>query len=555
MGGEQKSATDALREEVERQKKALEQNPGNIGLYVSTGDMLRKLGDTQDAKRHYEAATLNDPACVDAWIKLGHVLLRECNFTGALANYAMAQAYQPRDMMRLWMALTMPPVFFSQGQINAFRRRVERGLDVMSQAGLVIDDPSDLAAMLFYMAYHGLPDRKFHDKLADLHLKACPSLGFVAPHIDNPRPRKDEPRIKVGFISRFFFEHSIGRLMQGVIAKLDRRRFHVTLVVIPHVEDEMTNAIAAGADKTIRAPLNLDVARRAIAREMLDVIVYPEIGMDSFSYCLAFARLAPVQCVTWGHPVSPGIPNLDYFVSSEALETEGGEKHYRETLFRLKALPTYYYKPKVSERPKSRADFGLAEDINYYLFAQYLFRMHPGFDGVMADILRRDPKGNILLVRHPEKSWSNLLTARFKESIPDVVERIKFAPFMEHGDFLALMACVDVCLDPPTFSGGNTTIEALTVGTPVVTMPGEMMRTRVCAAICRQIGLTDCIVKTPSEYVDIAVRLGVDKAFQKKTREYILKHNHALFENDEAVREWERFFLTACEAKDIRPPD
>lgn len=555
MGDEQKSATNALRKEIERHKEALKQNPGDIRLYVSTGDLLRKLGDTQDAKRHYEAATLYDPACVDAWVKLGHVLLRECSFAGALANYAMAQAYQPRDIMRLWMALTMPPIFLSQGQINAFRRRVERGLEVMSQAGLAIDDPSDLAAMLFYLAYHGLPDRKFHDQLADLHLQACPSLGFTAPHINDPWLREDEPRIKVGFISRFFFEHSIGRLMRGVIAKLDRRRFHVTLIVIPHVEDEMTGVIAAGADRVIRAPLNLDVARRAIARERLDVIVYPEIGMDSFTYCLAFARLAPVQCVTWGHPVSPGIPNLDYFISSETLETEGNEKHYRETLFRLKTLPFYYYKPKIADKTKSRADFGLADDIHYYFFAQYLFKMPPGFDGIMADILRRDPKAEILLVRHPEKSWSNLLAARFKESIPDVAGRIRFMPFMEHKDFLALMACVDACLDPPTFSGGNTTIEALTVGAPVVTMPGEMMRTRVCAAVCRQIGLTDCIAKTPAEYVEIAVRLGVDQEFQKRVREYILQHNHALFENSEAVREWERFFLTACAAKGIRPPD
>ena len=69
------------------------------------------------------------------------------------------------------------------------------------------------------------------------------------------------------------------------------------------------------------------------------------------TFFMAFARLAPVQCVTWGHPVTSGIPNIDYFISSTLLELPGAESQYTERLVTLENLPTYYYPPK---RPQQR---------------------------------------------------------------------------------------------------------------------------------------------------------------------------------------------------------
>lgn len=44
-----------------------------------------------------------------------------------------------------------------------------------------------------------------------------------------------------------------------------------------------------------KAPRDLDLARRAVAQEALDVLVYPDLGMEPLTYFMAFARLAPVQ--------------------------------------------------------------------------------------------------------------------------------------------------------------------------------------------------------------------------------------------------------------------
>ena len=548
-----------LAKDIEEARKALKERSGDARLHARLAGLLKNAGDVEGAKRHCQLAIAVDPAQVGAAIDLGNILIRECDYTGALAAFGLAQVYRPDEGLRLRMALMMPPITESRDQIALIAARVKRALAAMSKSNLKIADPSRDAAALFYLAYYGVMDRTFYEQLADIHLKACPSLAQTAPHVANPAPKarssKKDGRIKVGFVSRFLFDHSIGRLNRGLIAKLDRKLFHVTVAAIPYVTDAVTKEIAESADRAIRVPLKLDEAHKVLAREELDVIVYPEIGMDSFTYCLAFARLASVQCATWGHPVTTGIPNMDYFVSGDDMEIEGAEKHYRETLVRLKTFTSYYSEPERSETPKGRADFGLDEDAHYYLVAQYLFKVHPDFDDVLARILRGDAKGRILMVEGSVPRWSRLLLARFKKTIPDVVERIQFIDRQNQKDFFDLIACADVSLDIPHFNGGNTTIEALMVGTPVVTMAVQMARGRLCAAIHKYMGVTDCVADSVDKYVGLALRLGTRPSFRKKVHKKILDNNHKLFNNDAAVKEWERFFLDACAAKGIQPAE
>lgn len=542
------------RQDLQRLNQAVAKEPGNSRLQAELGEAFRKAGDFEAAKRHYRMAVAIDPTLIDVQLNLGNILLRDCEIGGAIACFGMRQVFAPEDWLRLKMALALPPIVESTDHIKMLRARTEQALRVLSKDDLRIDNPPRDGGSLFYLAYYGFNDRAHYEALAKLYLKACPSLGMVAPHCVDPRSREDEPRIKVAFVSTFLFDHSIGRLNRGLIANLDRDRFHVTVVIVPHITDNVTKEIMESADRAIRVPLDLEEARRTLAAEEFDIIVYPAIGMDIFTYSLAFARLAPVQCTTWGHPVTTGIPNMNYFVSGTDMEPEDADQHYSETLFRLDTLTTHYRKPELSDRPKSRSAFGLDQEAHYYLIAQYLFKTHPDFDPILGEILRRDPQGRILLVHGARRAWSRILMARFKRTMPGEAERIQFIGRQSQQDFLALIAAVDVSLDIPQFNGGNTTIEALTVGTPVVTMPTALARGRLCSAIYKHIGVTDCIAETPDDYVDLAIRLATEPSFRNKIVEKILANNDRLFENQKAISEWERFFLEAWENRDLSVP-
>jgi len=555
---------NSISAEIQRLKSEVEKQPGDSRLQATLGDLLIQSGDPEGAKQHFQIATAIDPTLHDAQLKYGNILLRQCNLTGALACFALAHVYQPQDWLRLKMALLLPPIVESMDHITILRARIEQALNALSSQGkMLIRNPPRDGGSLFYIAYFGQDDRHLYEKLAALYGRSTLGLLAIAPHCAGGRNKRSKStrqkadsdgRIKVAFISSFFFNHSIGRLNVGLIAKLDREIFEVTVVVVPHMIDEMTETIVKSADHSVQVPRDLDKARQIIGEREFDIIVYPEIGMDITTYSLACARLAPVQCVSWGHPVTTGIANMDYFVSSDLLETAGADEHYSETLVRLGELPTYYHKPEFNTARKGRAAFGLKEGVRYYLVAQYLFKMHPEFDLFLAEILKRDPDGIVLMVHGSQRVWSALLMARFKRVFPDNADRIKFVDALPREDFLSFLSCVDVSLDIPHFNGGNTTFEALAVGTPVVTLATKFMRGRVCAAIYGQMGLSDLVAKTPTEYVDLAIRLATDTAFGKKTREAIANNIDVLFENENVIPEWERFFLRACQEKNVKQP-
>jgi protein O-GlcNAc transferase len=271
------------------------------------------------------------------------------------------------------------------------------------------------------------------------------------------------------------------------------------------------------------------------------VLFYTDIGMDPVTSTLAHSRLAPVQCTTWGHPVTTGIDTIDYFISSAALETEEAEQHYTETLVRLKTLQIYYYRPELPRPSLRREDFGLTSESHVYACPQSLFKLHPEFDAVLGGILRGDPRGTLLLSWGLAPRWEQLLRQRFAATLPDVVDRIRFLPKMNRPEFLSLLAVSDVLLDPLHFGGGNTSYEGLALGVPIVTLPSRFLRGRITFALYKQMDMLDCVVHSPREYNELALRLGTDKSYRDQVRAKILAANSVLYENSTGVKELEEF--------------
>lgn len=282
-----------------------------------------------------------------------------------------------------------------------------------------------------------------------------------------------------------------------------------------------------------------------IAGQGLDVLVYTDIGMDPFTYALAFSRLAPVQCATWGQPSTTGIAALDYFLSAEALECEGAEGRYAERLVRLADPAVYYFRPQLTGTPPARGAFGLPEGGTLYLCPQSLFKLHPDFDAILGGILRRDPTGYLALLQGPHSTWTERLRQQMASTLPDVRDRIYLVRRLIREDFLRLNAVADVLLDPVHFGGGNTSYEGLALGVPIVTLPSGLLRGRITYALYRQMGVLDCVAGSPEEYVDLAVRLGRERDYREAVRARIRAASGVLYENDAGVRQLEAFFRQA----------
>ena len=517
-------------------------------LLNEEADILQQAGRLADAATRLQAACRLRPIDSVAWERLGIVQQSLGDISGASESYRRACSIDARPGARVKLATLVSPIIGSREVMEAERARVDAELDtLLADDALHLDRPTDAAMWTnFYLAFHGRNDRALQIKYAALYRRICPSLEYVAPHC--VRSCGTGERIRVGLLSKFFHNHSIGRTSRGLFAGLARAEFDVTAIfVAPVIDDDYSRFIRQHAERSVVVPEDLAAARSLIEALELDVLFYQDIGMEPFSYFLAFSRLARVQCVSFGHPDTTGIPTIDYFVSNDLYETPAAQAHYSENLFLLHDLGSLacYYRPPVPQPGKPRAAFGLAADDHLYICPQNLFKFHPDMDALIAGVLRRDPAGKLVVIEGRIESWTDLLRRRWAGVMPDVVDRIVFLPRQPSPDYVNLIGLADAMLDTVHFNGMNTSLEAFSVGTPVVTLPGEFQRGRHTQAMYRKMAITECVAVDAAHYIDIAVRLGCDHACRRAIHQKIILRNGVLFEDMDVVREFERFFREA----------
>jgi predicted O-linked N-acetylglucosamine transferase (SPINDLY family) len=117
-----------------------------------------------------------------------------------------------------------------------------------------------------------------------------------------------------------------------------------------------------------------------------------------------------------------------------------------------------------------------------------------------------------------------------------------FLTIPERFDYLMINLLSDVYLDTLSWSGGNTTLEAIACNLPVVTCPGEFMRGRHSYSFLKMLGVTDTIAQTEAEYVEIAVRLGLEPSWRQEIAERMHERHDRLYDDKNCVAGLEAFY-------------
>lgn len=548
------AATGRPSEAVGFYRKAVTVNPDFAEAHYNLGLAHFKAGEPAPAIAAYQAAFNLKPDSARIADTLGNLLLDAGRLDDAAEVFRHAGDAGAEKLGFLFRSyLLLPRIAESVEQIQEARARLAQGLDELSRMDGVIHDPPALTNdAFFYLAYAGENDRQVMEAAHRMFRAHSPVLNYVSPHLEQTRARRREKRgpIRIGFLSQFLCSHTIGRLNKGLIAGLDRKKFHVTVIHTAAAKrDEMREAIDRAADAAVTLPADLAGAQRTVADLQLDLLHFPDIGMNAFTYFLAYARLAPVQTMGWGHPDTTGLDTVDYFLSFDTAEAEGAAAHYTETLVRL-ARPSVYYEPDAKIDPKpARAEFGLPDTGALYGCLQSLFKFHPDFDAVMAEVLERDPTGRIVLVDWVQPTWRELLRARWARTYPILLERMIFQPRLPGDRFRQLVALMDVMLDPLHFGGGNTFYEALAQGVPTVTWPSPFLRGRLITGFYRLLGVSEgLIARDVKNFAAIAGTLATNPQYRAEICAPLMERAASLYRDQAAVRELEAFFEAATNA-------
>jgi predicted O-linked N-acetylglucosamine transferase (SPINDLY family) len=539
---------------LEHATHAANLEPSYVEAWLLVGDMQRRLRDATAALNAYAAAIRAAPNEPRARSALAELLAEMGHTEQARVEYRYAAEQAPASVRpALGANLLLPQVYESREHLERCRAQYAEGLERLHEAAGNFRFESGAKALTelrwtnFYLAYQGRNDVQLQRRYGEFHRKV---LEPALPEFFRPRPaRAGRQRLRVGFLSHFFFNCTAGRYFSSWVTHLDPARFETFVYYTNEwvAEDTKRIAAAAGTFRHLPGRPLYNVAQH-VAADDLDVLVYPELGMHPDTFALAGLRLAPVQCAGWGHPDTTGLPNIDWFISCAAMEPEGAQAHYSERLALLPGLGTRYGIPQ-RDRTGTREDFGLPADKTIYLVPQSLFKIHPDNDALIADVLARDPDGVALFFASSHELLTQGFAGRLAGELRlrglDIHERTIFMQAnIPHPTYLKLNELCDVMIDTLHWSGGNTTLDALASGLPIVTTAGTLMRGRQSSAMLQIVGVPELVARDREELVATAVRLGRNRDERRGFSERIAAGRAALFEREEPVRALEDFLDT-----------
>lgn len=532
-----------LNEAVASYQAALQRQPENACAHNNLGILLLTLGHRAAAEQHYRLAIQFDADYAEAWKNLGALLGEEDRNSESKQCYQ--RAYQlGSNGARVKATFILPAIASSRAEMLTSRTDFEQQLDQLIADKILLDDPlKEVGETNFYLPYHALNDKDLQRKIAGFYAQACPSLLYTAPHCQTAPP--SHPKTKIGFFSKFLRTHAVSLCFSKIIEVMSQRdQFEVVLISNQEIK---TQTYADFTGQRVLVPNDLEAARQTVAALELDILVYLDIGMEPLSYFLAFARLAPVQCVLAGHPVTTGIPTLDYFISAEIMEPADAQAHYSEKLVRLPTPLAYFARPVLPAAFKTRTELGLPDEQKIYLCPMKLQKLHPDFDRAIARILTLDTQGIVVLFEDEMlPHWKLALLKRFKDSIPaEQSKRIIFLPWIKQpDDFISVIARADVILDPFHFGIGSTSAMTAITGTPLVTKTGEFMRGRVGTAYCQMLGIHECVVTDEEAYAQQAVAIANDAALRSHLSATLLQNNSSWYENLRPIEDFVAFIAS-----------
>lgn len=508
------------------------ESPRDAAGWINLGNLRQEQARQPEALTCYERALELDPNSIPARQNLGYLQFNQGLPERARETLRELVDRQPTPMNRLLAASVLPVVYESAESVGEWRDEQLAALRQLADDGLTVDATTQQVPTAFFWAYQGANDREI---MAARGRIICGRTECPSP------PKSPDGRIRVGFLSAYLRNHTIGRLNVGRIEQLDRSQFEVTVCAATPARDDFAQRLRRSADRFVEIPRDVPTALQRLTTLPLDILIFCDVGMDALCSTLAFSRVAPVQCVTWGHPDTTGSPVMDAFLSSELLDTPAAEPHYTEPLVRMPLTGTYYERPQrhPDPAPMPRPD-GVPESAHLYACPQSLFKFHPDFDAVLRQILDGDPNGHVVGIEGRVPEWTRRLRQRWERTIPEAAERIHLLPALPNPEFLQLLAGAAVVLDPLHFGGGNSSYETFAYGTPVVTLPGEFLRSRITAALYRRMGLTELIAQSTDDYVDRAIRWGTDPQERAAVSRRIHEQSPILFSNSEEVRCLER---------------
>ena len=534
--------------------QALKINPNYIEALLNCGNTFRANKNLDGALGSYRKAISINPNHALAYYLIGEAFYEKGNALAAQANYQLAINIQP-DYLDAKFALavaTIPKVFSSSETIEksreAFKNQIHQLELSLSTAQASEDFTNAVAHQPFYLAYQELNNKNllscFGKLGCNILKKWQQKKGISAKCLSTKGP------IRIGVVSAHFSNHPVWHaITKGILLHLDPELFEVHLFNLERGGDCETTIAKQHSVSHTQDGLNLLQWSRTITSKDIEVLFFPEVGMNPLTRQLASLRLAPIQASSWGHPETTGLPTMDYFVSAQDLEPNEAAIHYSERLIALPNLGCHFQTSEVLPSTLALVDINLSQQHPILLCPGSPSKYSPENDWVLTEIAKRLGKCQLVFFDF-QSDLTHILKKRLEASFQKKYLRLedyaKFIPFQSKENFYELMRRSNLYLDPIGFSGFNTAMQAVECNLPIVTRQGNFMRGRLTSGILKRMGIESLVAQSNEEYIELVVELISNKEKFKQIKSQFQRSKQILFNDLEPIKAFEEFLLIQC---------
>jgi len=531
-------------------ERALDLRPDFAAASFNLGNAYKSLRRYDDAIPRFQKTISLNPALTEAHLALGRCYHELGERDRAMECFRHVASVQPENPEARWaLVLTeLALVHDDHGAVEDYRNSFARGLHELERWFDADRVKTGFIAVgtqqPFYLAYHEENNREILSQYGRL----CRRLAEVWQDEQRLAVRKPKPgkRIRIGLVSAHLSDHSVWHaLVKGWCQNVDSARFELHLFSLNKTVDRETEIAESCASRFIQGLVRPQQWAEAILAEPLDILIYPEIGMDPMAAKLANLRLAPVQATTWGHPETSGLPTIDYYISAAAFEPAGAQNNYTEQLIQLPNLGCCYHPLDVVYEDISLADLGIDAGIPLFVCPGTPFKYAPQHDWIYPAIARELGACRFIFFRYPLETLSRRLMQRLEGAFAQAGlayrDYVVEVPWLSKPQFNSLMRQATGFLDTIGFSGFNTAIQAIECGLPVVTRESRFLRGRLASGVLRRMSMTELIAESEGDYVKLAARLGHDHEHRAGLRYRIETSRGVLYDDPAPVRALESF--------------
>ncbi|MDB6093959.1 MAG: hypothetical protein JWM32_1521 [Verrucomicrobia bacterium] len=472
--------------------------------------------------------------------------LAEKGWAGLMGAMVLAPAWQWTDAPRLgslahWLwgdytawLFSAPQGFCAVGDADKYARHI---LDRLEELNQLVERnhraPAARAALDAYARHaSGIP-LYFHAgnlvRHAELRARL---LGFVVDErvkkIEMPATDRTGRRLRVGFVNRHFGSQTETYTTLPTFEQLDPVRFEVVLFTCHRNGSPLEDHCRSRASAFHVLPRDLAGQVAMLRSAALDVVVF---GTNVTAVCneitwLALNRVAPLQVVNNSSCITSGFPSIDLYVSGTSTETTGASAQFTERLGLLPGPAHAFNYEADRQEPTARwtrAALGLPDDATVFVTAANYFKIIPEMQHTWARLLASVP--NSFLVVHPfNPNWSSSYPVqRFCLEFDRVLgghgvdgKRLVVSSmrFPSRNDVKELLRVGDVYLDTFPFGGVNSLVDPLEIGVPVVAWEGDSFRSRMGAALLRNLSASELVATDEAGYLATAQRLASDRDYR-----------------------------------------